>query len=527
MITSNIHVDPRLAGLLGATENASPLDNLEKDEHEGRDLGEFAIALSQFIQGVTRDSTPVKSPNAPLLDADKVLSADSNTTRSSGGDTTVSGTPSIAALSVPAQLLPVSSASAKPTAMASAHEQLSGTVAATVRKWISAKELSNGLVALGSAPGETIAERIQNSNIDTVILSSEVGTGGFQSIIGAAGADRGTTSGQPGRTTATPSTLDPVSVESSQTPVGNIALATAGTGVQTTSIEPPTNLVFAGGDDRMTDPPEKAASVVESISGLAGTVDPAAIDLSHTAITDRSATIIGSVSRSDLSGPHAPSDLAAAHRQPAGDDKGFDGADTSADAGSQPVDTPTAPAVGELAATLPGQSQVPSLAATQVQPPEEVRTSPKSDPKTQPTNPVGGPEAAVNSQAASELSRGPDQVAVRPLGDATIADNAGLSANLRVELADGQTAQATIREQAGSISVKIVTPTAQSALRVSGEIDSLRQNLDAAGVRLGNTEVSYQQGDRGGRNARDYRPTPQPAKSSEEKQPSTFSEVLK
>jgi flagellar hook-length control protein FliK len=116
---------------------------------------------------------------------------------------------------------------------------------------------------------------------------------------------------------------------------------------------------------------------------------------------------------------------------------------------------------------------------------------------------------------------------VRPLGEATIADNAGLSANLRVELADGQTAQATIREQAGSISVKIVTPTAQSALRVSGEIDSLRQNLDAAGVRLGNTEVSYQQGDRGGRNARDYRPTPQPAKSSAEKQPSTFSEVLK
>src|SRR5208283_521789 len=173
MITSNIHVDPRLAGLLGATENASPLDNLEKDEHEGRDLGEFATALSQFIQGITRDSTPVKSPNAPLLDADKVLSADSNTTRSSGGDTTVSGTPSVAALSVPAQLLPVSSTAAKPTAIASAREQLSGTVAATVRKWISAKELSNGLVALGSAPGETIAERTQNSNIDTLILSSE------------------------------------------------------------------------------------------------------------------------------------------------------------------------------------------------------------------------------------------------------------------------------------------------------------------------------------------------------------------
>jgi hypothetical protein len=90
-------------------------------------------------------------------------------------------------------------------------------------------------------------------------------------------------------------------------------------------------------------------------------------------------------------------------------------------------------------------------------------------------------------------------------------------ASLKVELANGELAQATVRERAGSIEVKIVTPTSASAQRVSGEIDTMRQNLDAAGMRLGQTEVSYQPGGNGGRGGdRDQRQTQQESSTKDE-----------
>jgi flagellar hook-length control protein FliK len=73
-----------------------------------------------------------------------------------------------------------------------------------------------------------------------------------------------------------------------------------------------------------------------------------------------------------------------------------------------------------------------------------------------------------------------------------------------------------VRERAGSIEVKIVTSSNATAQRVSSELDTMRQNLDAAGLRLGQAEVSYQQGDSGHRDGQkqDFRP-PQEASNKD------------
>lgn len=66
-------------------------------------------------------------------------------------------------------------------------------------------------------------------------------------------------------------------------------------------------------------------------------------------------------------------------------------------------------------------------------------------------------------------------------------------ANLKVELGDGQSAQATVRERSGAVEVKIVASTTSAAQRIVHEVESLRSGLDSAGLRLARAEVSYQQ----------------------------------
>jgi hypothetical protein len=83
-----------------------------------------------------------------------------------------------------------------------------------------------------------------------------------------------------------------------------------------------------------------------------------------------------------------------------------------------------------------------------------------------------------------------------------------------------------VRERAGSVDVKIVTSTSASAARVSGEIENMRQNLDAAGLRLGHSEVSYQQGSGGGRGGEDHRPAPQANRVPDKQETFTLSEVV-
>jgi len=64
-------------------------------------------------------------------------------------------------------------------------------------------------------------------------------------------------------------------------------------------------------------------------------------------------------------------------------------------------------------------------------------------------------------------------------------------ANLKVDLNDAGSAHATIRERAGEVDVKIVTPDSDSARHLVGEVNALRRSLDGAGLRLRSAEVVY------------------------------------
>lgn len=90
-------------------------------------------------------------------------------------------------------------------------------------------------------------------------------------------------------------------------------------------------------------------------------------------------------------------------------------------------------------------------------------------------------------------------------------------ASLRIDLSDGKSALATVRERSGAVEVKIVAATPQSAHRIGNEVDGLRQALDSAGLQLAKAEVSYQQPQGHGRERDGSYGEPQqrPAKSNE------------
>lgn len=67
----------------------------------------------------------------------------------------------------------------------------------------------------------------------------------------------------------------------------------------------------------------------------------------------------------------------------------------------------------------------------------------------------------------------------------------GRVANLQVTLGEGHNAQATIRETSGAVDVKIVAPDQGSAQRIAGEMDTLRNALGGAGLRLRAAQVNY------------------------------------
>ena len=67
-------------------------------------------------------------------------------------------------------------------------------------------------------------------------------------------------------------------------------------------------------------------------------------------------------------------------------------------------------------------------------------------------------------------------------------------ANLRIDLAAGQSTHATVRERSGAVDVRIVTANEQSAQLIGSEIPSLRRALDAAGMQLKTVDVRHQGG---------------------------------
>jgi hypothetical protein len=145
--------------------------------------------------------------------------------------------------------------------------------------------------------------------------------------------------------------------------------------------------------------------------------------------------------------------------------------------------------------------------------PQQQRTqtaNPKESSQTTPALNVSGDNAPPDAAASSH----PAAVApLRPSSEITATQDSSRNVNLTVQLADGQAAQASVRQHAGVVDVKILTPSPASAQRVSSELDAMRQNMSAAGIELGHAEVTYQHGD--GRQEREQYQAPAQQQASD------------
>jgi hypothetical protein len=174
---------------------------------------------------------------------------------------------------------------------------------------------------------------------------------------------------------------------------------------------------------------------------------------------------------------------------------------------SQTFATLAADSITPSTTTVASQTQME--AGAEIAPQDErTRTNPK-DTQSQSADASSLANDSAHAAAAQPVARTAEAAAIRLNPEVSPRDPAR-TVSITVQLASGQTAQASVRERAGAVDVKILTPTAASAQRVSSELDGMRQNLDAAGIRLGHSEVSYQQGDGSGRQGREgYQPPAQ------------------
>ena len=191
---------------------------------------------------------------------------------------------------------------------------------------------------------------------------------------------------------------------------------------------------------------------------------------------------------------------------------------------TQPTSTTPAADATTSSVQQAAQKQIDALA--QVAPQDQrARTTNMKDTSSQPaevSSLANDSAAIVNAQPAA---RAPEVAAIRLTPEITSASEPSRTVSITVQLASGQTAQASVSERAGTVDVKIVTPTAASAQRVSSEMDGMRQNLDAAGIKLGQAEISYQRGEGGGQGREEYRPAAQ-KQSANGKEVFIMNEVL-
>jgi trimeric autotransporter adhesin len=191
---------------------------------------------------------------------------------------------------------------------------------------------------------------------------------------------------------------------------------------------------------------------------------------------------------------------------------------------TQPTSTTPAADATTSSVQQPAQKQIDALA--QVAPQDQrARTTNIKDTSSQPAevSSLANDSAAIaNAQPAA---RAPEVAAIRLTPEVTPASESSRTVSITVQLASGQTAQASVSERAGTVDVKIVTPTAASAQRVSSEMDGMRQNLDAAGIKLGQAEISYQRGEGGGQGREGYQP-PAQQQSANGKEVFIMNEVL-
>ncbi len=170
------------------------------------------------------------------------------------------------------------------------------------------------------------------------------------------------------------------------------------------------------------------------------------------------------------------------------------------------------------------QTQTDAVAQTAPQD-QRARNGNTKETSSQPADASGLANDPAHGADPQPASPAPEVAAIRLTPQVTSPSESSRTVSITVQLAGGQTAQASVREHAGAVDVKILTPTAASAQRVSSEMDGMRQNLDAAGIKLGHSEISYQQGDGGGQGREGYRP-PAQNQSANGKEVFVMNEVL-
>ncbi len=164
---------------------------------------------------------------------------------------------------------------------------------------------------------------------------------------------------------------------------------------------------------------------------------------------------------------------------------------------------------GATASSAPQVSQTQMDALAQLTPQDQrTRSVNSKEPSSQLSDAASLANDPAHGANAQPVARTAEAAAIRLNPDVTPVREPSHSVNITVQLR-GQTAQASVREHAGAVDVKILTPSAASAQRISSEMDGMRRNFDAAGIKLGHSEISYQQGDGGGQGREGYQPRAQ------------------
>jgi hypothetical protein len=280
------------------------------------------------------------------------------------------------------------------------------------------------------------------------------------------------------------------------------------------------------------------ANSFASIADIASVPSPLAVNTNATITTNSAGNSGASLAANSVATDSVnlqlemPGDPAATAAAPGAGSDGTDASDPASTSATAPADPSAMPTVATViaearfasaqpsgqfttntAAGAPNMSATGAVIAMLLQ---HDRTIISKEAAAQTLDSPGVPNDSSPGVQAPPAAAHPGEVAaLRPSPD--LSAEAARSVSITIALASGQTAQATVRERAGAVDVKILTPTAASAQRVTSEMDGLRQNFDTAGIKLGQADISYQQGDGAGQEREEYRPPQsQPPANSKE-----------
>jgi hypothetical protein len=287
------------------------------------------------------------------------------------------------------------------------------------------------------------------------------------------------------------------------------ASAANGTGVDgTPAFAPPTTGTGVDGTPAFA-PPKQVSVARQSATATGGSFQSGVADIAGSASSDSAVeakalqTAAATAPPSSSAQPKSSAtraNVAAAEDPPASTAlTTHSNADAAGQQGSLP-DNPVAPAASAVAEEAGNGFDASILAANNKR---NLGPRPNSDA----TGAHGStsanadmPTASAPAEAGGGASQTSASAAVTMPTFTPTASNTRV-ANLTIDLASGQTTQATVREHSGVVDVRIVTPSQQSAQAIGSEIPALRRALDGVGLQLKAADVSYrgdsQRGDNG------------------------------